>query len=134
MELEAFSGRWRLERQILDLLGGTADFEGRAEFVRAPHGLIYEETGELRLPGGPKLRATRRYLWFEAEGVIEVRFEDGRFFHAFDPRVPHPAAHHECPPDSYGVTYVFADPCRWTSRWEIRGPRKAQVIRSTYCR
>jgi hypothetical protein len=134
-DLDAFAGCWTLSRQVLDRRAGwTARFEGSAVFSRAAAGLIYEEAGELRIPGAPPLRATRRHLWCEANGLIEVRFEDGRFFHAFDPRAPRAAAHHECPPDAYRVTYDFSAPQGWSSRWEIRGPRKDQIILSDYRR
>ncbi|WP_111428513.1 DUF6314 family protein [Rhodobacteraceae bacterium DSL-40] len=137
MELAAFEGDWRISRRIEDRRNGLSGrFEGRACFTpEAGGGLRYEETGTLRLGAGPPMAAARRYLWRETLGMIEVWFDDGRFFHAFDPARPDPAAHHDCPPDSYDVRYDFAAaPRAWASRWQVAGPRKAHLIESHYTR
>lgn len=135
MDLLAFAGAWRVERQILERHSGrTGQFDGMAEFTARDGGLGYSETGMLRLPDVPPMHATRRYDWRASDGLIEVWFEDGRFFHAFDPAASWPSAHHDCPPDVYDVTYDLRDPDRWTSRWEVRGPRKDQTLETIYCR
>lgn len=135
MDLMGFAGRWRVQRLILDRHSGrTGRFQGLAEFTACDNGLDYREDGLMQFPGVPPMQATRRYLWRETDGLVGVWFEDGRFFHAFDPSHPRPRAHHDCPPDVYDVTYDFRDPHRWSSRWDVRGPRKDHAIETIYRR
>ncbi len=131
--LAALEGRWHLSREIDDRHAGTGSrFEGTAAFERAPGGLVYTETGELRLAGQPPLRAERSYLWQACDGRVVIRFGDGRPFHDFDPRAAAPAARHECPPDLYRVVYDFARWPGWRVVWEVRGPRKDYAMVSRY--
>lgn len=128
-------GRWRLDRHIDDRrAGGVAAFAGEALFRPDGSGLRCEEAGLLRI-NGVETRASRVYLWrFPAPERVEVLFEDGRFFHAFDPRDPAPGASHDCPPDFYEVTYRFDGPDRWRSVWRVRGPRKDYRMESVFSR
>jgi hypothetical protein len=129
VQLADFEGDWRLLRDIEDRRAGRAGrFEGTARFVSAPGGLAYREEGRLRIGDGPEMAATRGYFWREIAGLVEVRFDDGRRFHAFDPRGDRPEAEHACPPDRYRVRYDFADWPRWCAEWQVAGPRKDQTI------
>ena len=135
MKLADFEGAWRLTRRIEDRLAGqTGHLEGVARFTRDADGLIYSETGTLRLPDQPEMQAERRYLWREAGTRIEVFFEDDRPFHAFDPADPRPAAEHWCDPNSYAVRYDFSAWPDWSSEWQVTGPRKDYMMHSQYCR
>jgi hypothetical protein len=79
----------------------------------------------LRLADQPEMTAERCYVWREGEdGSVEVRFEDGRFFHSFAPNEPAPTARHDCPPDHYEVRYDFYAWPHWRACWRVRGPRK----------
>ncbi|GIX12103.1 MAG: hypothetical protein KatS3mg118_0062 [Paracoccaceae bacterium] len=130
-----FLGHWHVDRHIMDFDSGWAGrFEGRAVFSPVPGGLAYEERGTLRL-GGLRSEAFRRYLWrFPAPDEVAVHFEDGRFFHRFDPRRPEAAASHYCDPDLYEVTYFFPDPRHWRTEWRVEGPRKDYRLVTHYLR
>lgn len=132
--LTDFLGDWRLERQIDDRLAGAKGrFTGAAVFSAAGEGLQYRETGTLRF-GAQSFQAERVYHW-RAEGPdIRVDFEDGRFFHAFDPAMTAPRAHHFCAPDDYTVSYDFADWPAWSATWTVKGPRKDYTSVTRYLR
>ncbi|WP_424931341.1 DUF6314 family protein [Amaricoccus macauensis] len=135
MQLDDFLGTWQLAREIEDRRAGqTGRFTGRAEFIRSDGGLAYAEEGEMRLGAAAPMRATRRYYWCDSNGLIQVLFEDGRFFHGFDPRDPAPEARHDCPPDDYRVAYDLRAFPVWSARWEVRGPRKDYTMSSCYSR
>ncbi|MEM8571890.1 MAG: DUF6314 family protein [Pseudomonadota bacterium] len=134
MELEAFIGRWRIERTISDRRDGRdGGFRGMADFLPDENGgLRYCEDGTLRLHGAAEMRATRTYFWEKAGPEIVVRFQDRRLFHSFDPNAERPAAHHDCPPDAYDVTYDFRRFPVWSALWNVEGPRKRLEIATTY--
>ncbi|QDL91840.1 trigger factor [Paroceanicella profunda] len=131
-----FLGHWQVDRHVHDLdAARTGRFEGRASFSPVPGGLLYEEMGTLRL-GGLAMRAARRYLYrFPEGGEVRVYFDDGRFFHAFDPGAARAEALHLCPPDRYEVAYLFGpDPHDWRSEWRVEGPRKDYRLVTRYTR
>lgn len=133
-ELAAFAGLWQAERTITDQhRGQVIRFEGTVDFHPGQGGLIWDEDGALMLPGQEPIRATRRYLWRDAGDEIAVFFEDGRPFHMIT-TVAKPAAHHDCPPDTYDVSYDFTLWPVWTARWRVTGPRKDYVSDTTYRR
>jgi hypothetical protein len=126
--LAFLSGRWRLERRLSDHrsgVGGT--FTGEAEFAAAgdPGVLRYEERGVLRFGGhtGPARRAL--LLRELPDGAADVRFADGREFHALDLRTGEWTARHGCGADEYVVSYLVLAPGLLEERWHVTGPRKA---------
>jgi Family of unknown function (DUF6314) len=133
MRIEAFRGHWTLTRAIEDVRGGRAGhFEGEATFAPGVGGLAYSERGTMTLDGIGAFAAERRYLWVDGGAAIEVRFEDGRFFHRFLADEPRPAAVHDCGADQYRVRYDFARWPRWRAEWRVRGPAKDYGIVSEY--
>lgn len=136
MQLSAFEGDWTMTRRIEDVLTGRSGrLEGVARFRRGAGGLDYAEKGMLTLGDGPAVTASRRYVWRDAgASAIEVRFEDGRFFHRFYADEPTPGAEHDCPPDRYRVRYHFSGWPRWTAEWRVRGPRKDYAMVTDYRR
>ncbi|WP_118134038.1 DUF6314 family protein [Oceanicella sp. SM1341] len=131
-----FLGHWRVDRHVHDLDSArTGRFEGRASFSPVPGGLLYEEDGTLSL-AGLTMRATRRYIYrFPGGDEVQVYFEDGRFFHAFEADARRAEALHLCPPDRYEVAYVFGpDPDRWQCEWRVEGPRKDYRLVTRYSR
>jgi hypothetical protein len=133
LTLAEFEGIWRLSRSIDDHRSGTPGlFEGTATFTPVETGLIYVETGLLHLTGQQPLKAERRYLWTQAGDHIAITFADGTPFHDFRPGAPE--ATHWCDPDTYDVTYDFAQWPIWSSTWSVSGPRKAYQMISTYTR
>ncbi len=133
VSLEALEGRWRLSRVIRNADGSEAQLQGVTVFRREGDGLVQEEEGWLTLAGqAAPLRATRRYLWAEGGGGLEIRFEDGRPFHTVPLGVERPEAAHECVPDVYRVAYDFTDWPRWRAVWRVTGPRKDYVMTSDH--
>ena len=123
-----FAGRWWIARQITHADGQTATFSGEAVFSPNDAGeLDYVEEGVLEMPGGHKMRATRRYLW--TDGLV-VFFDDGRPFHTVP--VSGGSATHLCPPDTYDVTYEFGAWPNWRATWDVSGPKKSYRMTSEY--
>lgn len=131
---EDFLGRWSLSRAIDDRRAGRpGTFVGTAEFTAdGPGAANYVEEGQLMVPGLVAMKASRRYRWVFAGAEIEVFFEDGRPFHTIRGDVGAPAAHHDCPPDVYDVTYDFARFPLWRATWEVRGPAKDYTMQTDY--
>ncbi len=131
--LQELEGLWRLSRVIEDARAGlTGGLEGQSLWSRGEGGLIQTETGMLHYGNAAPMQATRRYLWRGEGGALQVFFDDGRPFH----EVPQDGgeALHDCPPDTYRVTYRFGGPEAFTTRWHVTGPRKDAVITSTFTR
>ena len=111
-----------------------ASVDGILTFTVSDDGLQADERGLMILPGQPPLTTERRTLWHCRAALIEVRFADGRPFHAFDPAAPHPAARHVCAADVYDVAYDFTRWPIWRSVWTVAGPGKDQVIATVHSR
>ena len=117
------TGRWTVERRVLDRLTGTEGrFEGIAEF--APDGGWSEEGtlafGAYRGPARRRLRIADGMVWFD----------DGRPFHPFDLTGP---VKHLCGADRYAGEYRL-DGDVLEVVWNVSGPGKDQRIESVYVR
>lgn len=133
--LAALEGEWALSREIAHADGARHVFRGTARFHWQGGHLVQDEEGALSgLPGGGEVRATRRYLWREADGLAEILFDDLRPFHAFPLDRERPGATHHCDPDIYHVAYDFDLPRAWRARWSVEGPRKSYVMDSRFRR
>ena len=137
--LHDFIGTWQLARRIVEDAGRQARFEGTARFARmdgaagAAGALLLHEEGTLYLPGQDGLHATRRFTWWPGrDGRVEVRFDDGRPFHVFDPNRAECTDRHWCDPDTYVVRYDFSRWPEWSARWRVDGPRKGYTMHSRY--
>ena len=130
---EDFLPGFRFARVIEDAHAGqVVRAEGEVRFRRDDAGLIYEESGQMHLPGQAPLQAERRYLWRFDDRGVEVLFEDGRPFHRFDPVGQGAGTDHPCGADYYRVAYDFTDwPC-WRAVWRVTGPRKDYESRTDY--
>ena len=129
--LAALSGDWQLQRRIDHRMGDVNTLVGQATFTRSGARLIQEETGLLRTETGA-FEARQRYVW-EADGAtLNVYFADMRPFHSVPLQTAHHRTAHLCPPDRYEVTYDFSAWPRWTSLWQVEGPRKAYEMTSHY--
>lgn len=130
---EFFAGTWQMVRIIENVSEGViGEFWGEARFTPDGAGLTCRETGVLRFRGAD-YHAERASLWrFDANGRIEVRYEDGRPFHEF--AFDEPEAVHDCGEDRYRVSYDFESPTAWLSRWEVTGPAKDYMMTTRYRR
>ncbi|MBU2888725.1 DUF6314 family protein [Celeribacter halophilus] len=137
IRLENFTGLWSMAREIDDRrTGQRATLTGTCRFIMDETGALrQDERGVLHMPeAAQSFEAERRYLWrADAEGIA-VFFEDGRFFHAFDPNAPAPHADHACAPDAYSVRYTFSNWPDWSATWRVTGPRKDYVSVTRYSR
>ena len=130
--LKDFEGRWRLDRTVRLALEHV--FEGEATLTPDGGHHLWHEVGTMNLFGGESVRAERRYLWREAGPLIEVLYEDGRPFHAFDPNAPVTEVEHLCAPDTYRGRYDLSGFPRWRLSWDVRGPRKGYHSTTVYSR
>jgi hypothetical protein len=128
-----FAGRWQMMRIIENVTEGViGEFWGEARFEDRPEGGLHcREGGVLRFRGADYI-AERDSIWmFPGEGRIEVRYADGRPFHAFV--IDDPEAVQHCGDDRYSVSYSFGEDS-WLSRWEVVGPRKDYSMTTRYRR
>jgi len=124
--LADFAGDWHFRRLVTGADGSVmAEARGELRLLKAGAGLIAEETAEVTMPGGSRLRAERKTLWREDGQLVAVDFADGRPFHRFDPRLDAPVDLHLCDPDRYEVRFDLAAFPRWRTVWRVMGPRKA---------
>jgi hypothetical protein len=131
VSLWSFAGTWTLSRLISHAGGDEDRFAGQAVFSRSGPKLIHEETGVLETSSG-RYNATRRYVWAEASGRIEVSFDDMRPFHTIPLGETRPETVHLCDPDRYHVAYDFTVWPRWRTVWTVEGPRKSYVMESAF--
>lgn len=127
--LWALEGRWTLSRKIAHVTGQIDQLAGETVFARAGPRLIQDEMGTLETANG-RFSATRRYVWAERAGRLEVSFSDMRPFHTIPLREVRPETVHLCDPDRYHVAYDFSDWPRWKTVWTVEGPRKSYVMES----
>jgi hypothetical protein len=133
-----FRGRWAIDRRIDDRRAGQQHtMRGTGVFQpdgSDPAALLYDEEVVWQ-PADWPLTATRRYLVAEIAGArAQVRFADGRPFHALDLSTGRCAVAHDCPPDVYDGTYRVLDADRFRVRWTVTGPRKDSVLVTSYSR
>lgn len=93
--------------------------------------LVQDETGHLETAGG-RFEATRRYVWTENNGQLDVYFDDMRPFHSVPLGAERPETVHLCPPDRYHVAYDFSAWPAWKAVWTVEGPRKGYRMVSSY--
>ena len=131
LSLADLEGAWAMRRRIAHGDGTVAALVGRCDFSAEEDGLRQTERGFLDLDGR-WFDARQHYVWRPGP---EVRFADGRFFHAVGPG-RRPAADHACGDDLYEVCYDFQalGAGKWSTCWRVRGPRKKYVMRTTYAR
>jgi hypothetical protein len=128
------AGRWTVERELHDRRSGVRGrFDGTAEFIREGAGLRWTEEGVLTFGRhrGPARRALRIV---PAGKGWEVRFADGRAFHALDLAGGRAVVEHPCGEDLYTGAYEADGPDALVVRWHVTGPAKDLLIVSRYGR
>ena len=141
-------GRWVIDRDIVDPLGGAAGtFRGTADFVSNGDALSWVEVGELEWSTESRRASVMRAPVMQRAGrrllvavrhfmpcVVDVAFDDGRFFHCADLSSGSDTFVHGCAPDSYNGTWTIDSADRFRLTWDVEGPAKQITIRSTYTR
>ncbi|MEL7174839.1 MAG: DUF6314 family protein, partial [Pseudomonadota bacterium] len=110
--LWSFAGAWRLDRDIRHKDGTTDRFTGKCLFSKSGMRLVQDETGYLETAGA-RFEATRRYVWTETNGRLDVYFDGMRPFHSVPLGAERPETLHICPPDRYHVAYDFSTWPEW---------------------
>lgn len=129
-----FAGHWQIVRRVLDKrANATARLEGCAVFTTAAAGLRYDETGILRF-GAHEGPAAQNYLYVPRGSAAEVRFGDGRFFHAVDLASGRAETEHLCGEDFYRGRYRLLGPDCWWLAWAVTGPRKDYLMATRHLR
>ncbi|MCG6883337.1 MAG: DUF6314 family protein [Silicimonas sp.] len=129
--LGALVAVWQMEREIHHTAGAVNRMTGTCKFTRSGPRLLQDEEGWLETASG-RFRATRRYVWTESGGRLDVYFEDMRPFHSVPLNVATPGAVHLCDPDRYEVAYDFTAWPNWRSTWRVEGPRKDYRMETTF--
>ena len=130
-------GTWVIDRDVVDSLSGAAGtFNGTADFAPDGDALAWVEAGELQLDTQTH-KAGRRLLVAVRPSmpcVVDVAFDDGRFFHRADLSSGDDTFVHGCAPDTYRGTWTVISPNRFQLTWDVEGPAKQMTIRSSYSR
>jgi Family of unknown function (DUF6314) len=128
-------GTWGVTRSLHDADLGAGRFEGRATFSPDGEQIAWHESGRMRLGSydGP---ARRELRIVPAERGWEVRFADGRAFHALDLDGDGQtcALEHPCGDDRYTGELRIDGPDAFEIGWRVSGPRKEQSLRGRYVR
>lgn len=132
-----FSGRWRIDRLAEDRRAGAAyRMIGTGAFQGDGGTLAYQEAVAWSVDGR-RFTASRGYRYlFDAQtpAAAQVRFDDGRPFHALDLADGTAEVTHDCPPDRYDGFYRLLDADRFRVRWVVTGPRKDLVLSTLFVR
>ncbi|MEU3857412.1 DUF6314 family protein [Streptomyces sp. NPDC028722] len=135
--LAHLAGRWRAERSVRDLASGdTGHFTGETVFGPLDGGgLLHTESGTFTWQGvtRPATR-TLRFLPGATPGRADVRFADGRPFHALDLTSGRHVADHPCAADLYRGEFTVRDAGHWRTVWRVGGPAKDLVLVTDYVR
>ncbi|MER5476414.1 DUF6314 family protein [Streptomyces sp. NPDC002734] len=137
-------GTWRTGRTVRDLAtGDEGRFRGTTVFEPSPGpegGLVQREDGDfvwqgVSRPAGRTLRLLPgRLLPGSGAASADVRFADGREFHALDLSTGRFVAPHPCAADLYEGEFTVLDEDRWRTVWRVRGPAKDLVLTTEYAR
>ncbi|WP_369388175.1 DUF6314 family protein [Streptomyces sp. CG1] len=133
--LAYLAGRWHVERSVRDLASGDGgSFSGATRFsALAGGGLLHEESGMFTWQGAARpATRTLRFLPGSAPGTADVRFADGRPFHALDLTSGRYVADHPCAADLYRGEFTVRDAGHWRSVWRVGGPAKDLVLTTDY--
>ncbi|WP_416969227.1 DUF6314 family protein [Streptomyces sp. 4F14] len=131
------AGEWDVSRSVRDLASGEGgSFTGTTVFQRLdPAGLLHLESGTFTWQGVARPASrTLRFLPGPAPGTADVRFSDGRPFHALDLTTGHHLAEHPCAADLYRGEFSVLDPERWRTAWRVSGPAKTLLLTTAYTR
>lgn len=134
-------GHWRLKRILRDRgSGAEGALTGSVLFTADDDGLHQREEGTMvwsTSTGSTHTGLARRdYLLRPAgeSGAMDVLFADGKLFHLLNLSAGSWSSGHWCAPDDYRVRYTARSPDRLDFEWEVSGPAKNQLLRSSLFR
>ncbi|WP_420857057.1 DUF6314 family protein [Streptomyces chilikensis] len=132
-------GTWRTVRTVRDLASGhEGRFTGVTVFGPPPapeEGLVQREDGDFVWRGVSRPAGrTLRLLPGPTPSSADVRFADGREFHALDLAGGRFTAAHPCAADLYEGEFTVLDADHWRTVWRVRGPAKDLVLTTGYAR
>ena len=152
---ELFKGKWKLSRQVRDsstkkithTMNGTASFTN----LSIDH-ILYEEI--VRIDEG--YVGTKKYLFILSKtSILQYHFKPSPQQNLLALNASHPDAikmynlnfvqyspstkiislgSYTCSPDKYDVTYIFDKETKFSTLYNIIGPRKYQTIETRYTR
>lgn len=157
--LDYFSGKWTFCRKIVNaatneevgtIVAGRASFERVETSLEDTKDLLYSESGQLKMRGiSSNMEVTRQYL-YRCLGDMSMKVffynpaseEDHmRFFHNLDFVEGKDAkdtfsacAEHLCVKDLYKVQMHLENSAAFEMRWEVKGPRKNNIIVTNFTR
>ncbi|MEV7793872.1 DUF6314 family protein [Streptomyces sp. NPDC087512] len=135
--LAHLAGRWRTERSVRDLASGdTGRFTGTTLFESVAGGALRgHESGVFTWRGVSRpAERTLRYEPGAVPGTADVRFADGRPFHALDLTSGRHVADHPCAADLYRGEFTVRDADHWRTVWRVAGPAKDLLLTTEYTR
>jgi hypothetical protein len=128
------ASRWSVVRELVDLRADlTGRFDGVAVFTGDGAEIQWDEAGELDWPTHHG-EAGRRLVVVPGGAGAQVRFDDGRPFHTLDLTTGRCDVAHDCAPDRYTGEFMVMSADEWHTAWDVEGPAKRLLIRSTYRR
>jgi hypothetical protein len=136
-------GTWTIDRHIVDSLNNAVGtFTGAAEFTPDGEAWSWVEAGELQWaddthPQSVMHKAGRRLLVAvrpDVPCIVDVAFDDGKFFHRADLSSGTDTFVHGCAPDTYYGSWIVDSAEQFHLTWDVDGPAKQITIRSTYSR
>ena len=130
-------GTWVVNRDIADSRSGaTGEFQGTAEFTPDGNSWSWVEAGELHWasqthPAGRRLLVAVRP---DVPCIVDVAFDNGKFFYRADLSTGSDTFVHGCAPDTYYGFWTVDSADRFRLTWDVEGPAKRITIASSYRR
>lgn len=118
--LPDLTGTWRIYRRIC---GMDARFTGDLTFTTQDGGLLYRESGTLRLPASSH-EAYRSYIYRPSGNALQILYDDGRPFLNLTFKNGIAGDVHACGPDTYRATFKIKNESEWVCAFAVTGPRK----------
>jgi len=127
-------GSWKLDRTITSFnkLIGTAS--GIANAIKINDStLFYKEELEVII-NNVKTKSHKQYLYNLEDGKLYKKFDDNTLFYQLIFKKYLAKGVHLCGKDLYKATYKFYNDTNFSLEYDIKGPRKDDVIKTEFLR
>lgn len=160
---DSLEGAWTIRRKLKSTVPGypTGFLQGTANFFRRPSTAsafeaeyLYVEEGELHTDGGPKMQASRKYVyrynakrdqistWFVQDdgNTVDYLFNELQYDPSVkqdDPDIAILKGDHLCINDMYHASYKFQSPGEdmlLSVTYQVQGPKKDYTHDTMYIR